>query len=224
GAEVAHANETGEIDDKGMVALRKIATGEVLTGRSIGGDNFKFKNKSVLILDTNEQIQTNEITANKSRIVNIALKDRPKGETTEQRYKVFEPYWKFIAPNDEAVESASLSFLILSLENLKALDGKFNFEKVTLKNFFSADELTETQKLLLQMIHANGFIFAGDEILQKAIESDYGNLRFKKAKDDIKAIGVKLNEPKKIEGQNIKVDVIGDESLFKESLKLLEEW
>lgn len=223
GAEVAHANETGEIDNKGMVALRKIATGEVLTGRSIGGDNFKFKNRSVLILDTNEQIQTNEITANKSRIVNVALKDRPKGETTEQRYKVFEPYWEFVAPNDEAVESASLSFLILSLENLKALGGKFNFEKVTLKNFFSADELTETQKLLLQMIHANGFIFAGDEILQKAIESDYGNLRFKKAKDDIKAIGVKLNEPKWIEGQNMKVNVVGDEELFKSALALLEE-
>ncbi len=73
------------------------------------------------------------------------------------------------------------------------------------------------------MIHANGFIFAGDEILQKAIESDYGNLRFKKAKDDIKAIGVKLNEPKWIEGQNMKVNVIGDEELFKSALALLEE-
>lgn len=110
GADIAHANETGEITKPMMRILRKIATGETISGRGIGRNAFTFKNKSVLILDTNESVDTGEITANTTRTIKIAFKDRPHGETDDERYKIFEPYWNFVQPNDEDSEIASVSF------------------------------------------------------------------------------------------------------------------
>ena len=57
------------------------------------------KNNAVLILDTNESVDTGEITANRTRTVKIAFKDRPKNETDEERYKAFKPFWDFVKPN-----------------------------------------------------------------------------------------------------------------------------
>ena len=45
-----------------MRILRKIATGENISGRGIQRNNVKFKNNAVLILDTNESVDTGEIT------------------------------------------------------------------------------------------------------------------------------------------------------------------
>ena len=50
GADIAHANETGEINKSMMRILRKIATGENISGRGIQRNNVKFKNNAVLIL------------------------------------------------------------------------------------------------------------------------------------------------------------------------------
>lgn len=224
GCDIAHANETGEINRKSMRILRKIATGEVVTGREIGKDNVKFKIEAVLILDTNETVDVGSITANKSRTVKIAFKDRPKSETKETRFSFFKPYWDFIAPNgiDTRIE-ASLSFLLHSLNYLSLNGGKFNFKEATLKNYASADELTETQRILLTVIGEDGFISCSDPILQNAIQEDYGNLRFSKAKEDIAKIGVHLNQQKWINGANIKVNIIGDSGLFKASYTLLKD-
>src|SRR5699024_9614727 len=76
GADVAHANETGEINTKNMRVLRKVATAENIQGRHIGRDVYTFKNRAVLILDTNEDVDTGEITANRTRTVKISFKDR----------------------------------------------------------------------------------------------------------------------------------------------------
>lgn len=43
GADIAHANETGEITKQMMRILRKIATGETISGRGIGRNAFTFK-------------------------------------------------------------------------------------------------------------------------------------------------------------------------------------
>ena len=222
-SEVAHANETGEIDQKSMRVLRKIATSEAVTGRGIGHDSVTFKITATLILDTNEAVDIGELTANKSRTVKIALKDRPKQETSEERRIVFKPYWEFIHPNDENSLSASLAFLINSLDYYKEMGRKFVFSDVALKNYYRAEDLTETQLILLKGIKKQGFIFASDEILQKAVQEDYGSFRFKKAKDDVKKVGVGLNRVKWLDGQSHKVHVKENEELFNQATGLVEE-
>jgi hypothetical protein len=223
GADVAHANETDGITAKEMRILRMIATGETKTGREIGKDAVRFKIQSVLALDTNESVDISSITANKSRTVKIAFKDRPKGETDGERHAIFRPYWNFIQPKGEQSLAANLSFLIYSLDYLKKQGGKFKFGSVALKNYRNADELTETQRILVVVIHRDGFILASDPTLAQAVIDDYGSFRYQKAKDDVKKIGVKLNRPKKIEGQVFKVHVIEDRELFFQVVKLLKD-
>lgn len=222
GADIAHANETGEINKSMMRILRKIATGENISGRGIQRNNVKFKNNAVLILDTNESVDTGEITANRTRTVKIAFKDRPKNETDEERYKVFNPFWDFVKPNGKNSVNASVSFLILSLEYLKQIGGEFKFNNVTLKNYYTEDDLTDTQILMLKVLSKQDFIFSGDEILQKTIEEDYKSLRYKKAKEDMRKIGVAINKQEWIEGQNTKVHKVKNQELFNMALALIE--
>ncbi|MEB2656537.1 phage resistance protein [Staphylococcus haemolyticus] len=222
GADISHANETGEINKSMMRILRKIATGENISGRGIQRNNVKFKNNAVLILDTNESVDTGEITANRTRTVKIAFKDRPKNETDEERYKVFKPFWDFVKPNGKNSVNASVSFLILSLEYLKQIGGEFKFNNVTLKNYYTEDDLTDTQILMLKVLSKQDFIFSGDEILQKTIEEDYKSLRYKKAKEDMRKIGVAINKQEWIEGQNTKVHKVKNQELFNMALALIE--
>ncbi|APR60592.1 phage resistance protein [Staphylococcus condimenti] len=223
GADIAHANETGEITKSMMRILRKIATGEIISGRGIGRNAFTFRNRSVLVLDTNENVDTGDITANTTRTVKISLKDRPIHETDEERYKAFAPYWNFVKPDDTNSVTASVSFLLVSLEYLKSIGGEFKFNDVTLKHYFSEDELTETQVIMLKVLKEQGFILAGDETLQRLIQEDYKSMRYKKAKEDMKKIGVVISNDKKIEGKTYKVHKIGNKELFDMAYKLLEQ-
>lgn len=222
GADIAHANETGEITKGMMRILRKIATGEVISGRGIGRNAFTFKNKSLLVLDTNESVDTGDITANTTRTIKISLKDRPLNETDDERYKLFEPYWDFVKPNGKESVTASVSFLIASLEYLKEIGREFKFNDVTLKHYFSEDELTETQVNMLRVLSTQSFILAGDETLQRLVEQDYKSLRYKKAKDDMKKIGISISNDKKIEGKSYKVHKIGNQELFDMAYSLIE--
>lgn len=220
--DIAHANESGEINKNMMRILRKIATGEVVTGREIGGNTVRFRNNSVLILDTNEDVDIGDITANTTRTIKIALKDRPINETDDERYEIFEPYWEFVRPNFKPSTIASVSFLIVSLEYLKETGREFKFTDVTLKNYFSVEDLTDTQIAMLRAIKKQGFILAGDETLQQLIEEDYRSLKSNRAKNDIKKIGVAIGKQKKIEGINHKVHKIGNQELFDMAYSLLE--
>lgn len=223
GADIAHANETGEITKVMMRILRKIATGEVISGRGIGRNTFTFKNNAVLILDTNENVDTGEITANTTRTIKISLKDRPLNETDEERYQIFKPYWDFVQPNGKKSVAAAVSFLITSFEYLKEIGREFKFNDVTLKHYFSEDELTETQVNLLKALSRQNFVFAGDETLQKLIEQDYKSLRYKQAKDDMKKIGISINNQKWIDGVNTRVHNVGNPELFNMALDLINE-
>lgn len=221
GAEVAHLNETGAISEKNWKDLRRIGTGEDLTGRRMGYDQITFRCESVLILDTNENIEVTELKANTQRMVNIAPKDRPNEETPLQARDAFRFWWNWITPNDEPNPRAGLSFLITSLDYLKKQGGFFNFATYTFSNIQDACEFTETQEIMLRTIKQQGFILAGDEALRNAIAKDYGNLRTKKAKNDIKNIGVKLSQPKRIKGAVFKVNVVKDKKLFNRMYELL---
>ncbi len=222
GADLAHANETGEISGKQMNLIRKFATGETVTARTIGGNSFSFKVESVFALDTNEDTDIGGMLANTSRTVMIGFRDRPANETAKERRALFAPYWKFIVDKKETRIEASLSFLINSIQYLKSCGNVFDFEEVSLKNYYSADQLTETQQLVLRTIHEQGFVLSGDETLQQAITDDYKSLRFNKAKDDFRKIGVAINQAKFIEGKTYKVHTIDDETLFEEAYSLLD--
>lgn len=219
--DLAHANETGEITPKQMRIMRKIATAETVSGRGIGKDNFKFGIRAVLIIDTNEAVEIGEITANTSRAVSIAFKDRPDNETDEQRYQIFAPYWEFIRPNSMTSLQANVSFLIYSLNYLKKLNNKFQFDKVILKNYHSIKQLTETQILLSIALNKSDFVLRSDEELTKLIENDYINLRRDKAKDDFKKIGVSWNKSKKIDGKAYRGFAIDDIEKHKQVIDLI---
>ena len=100
---------------------------------------------------------------------------------------------------------------------------QFQFNDVTLKHYFSEDELTETQVSLLKALSRQNFIFAGDETLQKLIEQDYKSLRYKQAKDDMKKIGISINNQKWIDGVNTKVHKVGNPELFNMALELISK-
>ncbi|TGU99117.1 hypothetical protein EN816_39115, partial [Mesorhizobium sp. M8A.F.Ca.ET.173.01.1.1] len=102
-----------------------------------------------------------------TRTIKISLKDRPLNETDEERYQIFKPYWDFVQPNGKKSVAAAVSFLIASLEYLKETGREFKFSDVTLKNYFSEDELTETQVNMIKVLAKQSFLFAGDETLQK---------------------------------------------------------
>lgn len=57
---------------------------------------------------------------------------------------------------------------------------------------------------------------------KKTIEEDYKNLRYKKAKEDMKKIGVAINQQEWIEGQNTKVHKVKNQELFNMALALIE--
>ena len=85
---------------------------------------------------------------------------------------------------------------------------------MTLKHYFSEEELTETQIVLLKVLSKQGFVLSGDETLRKLIEEDYKSLRYKNAKQDMKRIGVNINQDIWIEGKNYKGFKIGNRELF----------
>lgn len=222
GADLAHANETGEITKNHMKHIRKIASGEVVTARDIGNNNYTFKVKSVFALDTNEYTDIGELKANTARAVLIGFKNRPPKETEKQSREIFAPYWHFVEDNKGDTNlSASLSFLINSIEYLKANGGVFDFKKVTHYHYYTADQLTDTQKIVLTTIHEYGYILSGDENLKNAIEKDYISMRYKQAKTDFKKIGVAINQSKYIDGETKKVHWIGNKELFNQAYQLI---
>ena len=222
GADVAHANETGAITEKEMRVLRKIATGENVTGRLIQKNSVSFDIRSVLILDTNEPVDIGGMTGNTTRTVKIALKDRSKDETDIERHQNFSPYWEFIKPNGKHSTAAAISFLMVSLEYLSECGGVFEFGDVTLKNYHSLDQLTETQQFLLLYLSKQEFIPTGNDELQKHITLDYGDARTKKFREDMKKIGVSVSKGKKVDGTNIKVREICNDKLFNLAYELTE--
>lgn len=223
GCDVSHANESGAINAKVMRYIRKIATQENVTGRTIGKDTVNFKIRSVLILDTNETVDIGQITANVSRTVKIAFKDRPEEETEQERFSIFEPYWDFIQPNGENSLEAGLAFLISSLNYLKEQGGKFIFRDTALKQYSAASQLTDTQEFLIQALSEQKYVLSNDDILKDLLWQDYRseNFRKKEVRKDMDIIGLEPNYPALIDGKTAKVVRVKDTKLFNKTCELL---
>ncbi|MBS4461736.1 hypothetical protein JXA27_03995 [Aerococcaceae bacterium zg-B36] len=225
GAHFLYANETGAIDSEKMRFIRPVATGETLMGRGIGANMIDVKIDAPFFLDTNENVNTGELKANKSRMVRIALKDRPDNETDTQQKAIFKPWWDFIAPHGVPSLSASVSFFIASLEYYKFQNRQMEFEDVGLANYLDASELSNTQEILLIGIDKFGYMLLNDSLIRRAIIEDYGNARNKLFKSDVQAIGVKHNHSMRV-GETkdvVKVYMVNNKELFKQTLELFDD-
>lgn len=76
---------------------------------------------------------------------------------------------------------------------------------------------------MIRLLSKQGFILAGDVTLQRLIEQDYSSLRYKNAKEDMRKIGISINNQKKIDGVNTKVHKVGNIELFNMALELISE-
>ncbi|MBJ7883641.1 phage resistance protein, partial [Bacillaceae bacterium HSR45] len=77
--------------------------------------------------------------------------------------------------------------------------------------------------VMLKVLSKQGFILAGDDTLQKLIEEDYKNMKYKKARQDMKKIGVGINKQIKIEGINTKIHKVENAELFNMALSLISD-
>jgi len=106
---------------------------------------------------------------------------------------------------------------------LKECEGVFEFEDVTLKNYDNAEKLSDTQIFMLEALNRVPFVLASDETLQNLLNTEYGagGLRNKQAKQDLKSIGIKIGQRKKIDGVTCSTHVVENEDLFKSALLLI---
>lgn len=215
GCEVVHINEATKITSSDMNVLRPIATNEWLAARNIGGDSFVFKPFCTMIIDTNGEVEVDSMKANVSRMVNLALRDRPETESESDRHKAFKKYWDYIAPDGESVPLASaVSFLMDSLEYFKEQGNKFTFEVVEfnreIKNE-AFDYIYFTLKKMQKDWHdKTPFILASDPRAKELLERCYGKSKdeIERKKHDFESHGIELNKLRKIDGKPTRVHCI----------------
>lgn len=222
--EVVHINEAEKITSRDMNVLRPIATNEWLTARNIGGDSFVFKPFCTMIIDTNGEVEVGELKANVSRMVNLALKDRPMQETEAERHKVFKPYWEYIAPDGNNVPLASaLSFLVESLEYFKAQGSKFVFKEVQFQQTFGSEAFTyifhTLEKMQKDLTDTEPFILASDPRAKELLEQCYGKSKEEndRKKNLFKKYGIALSKPRFVDGKTTRVHCIEDPHAFHSS-------
>lgn len=92
GGEMLLVTESGEIGKSLERYLKILATESTYRGRGIGQNYADINLTGVLSIDSNEKVLfSSEMN---SRAVNIAFKNRPKGETDSERESIFAPYWE----------------------------------------------------------------------------------------------------------------------------------
>lgn len=224
GCDISHANESGQIGAKAMRIIRKIATQENVSGRDIGKNIVRFQIRSVLILDTNETVNIGDLTANLSRIVKIAFKDRPEEETEQERIPIFKPYWDFIQPNGEISLKAGLSFLISSLDYLSHQGGEFIFQDTALKQYSRASQLNEVQEFLIRALQEQQYVLTNDEDLKNLLRKNYNveNFRKDEVKHSLTLIGLEPNYPTWVDGKTQRVVRIKNNKLFNKTAELIK--
>jgi hypothetical protein len=101
---VLHSPETDLRDPKFMSTLKQIATGDPLIGRTIGGNQFSFRNEAVLYVDTNDPVALGNEPAMNRRKVGIRFTHH------ELSYEEVKPYMKWIQSPDGACSIYALCY------------------------------------------------------------------------------------------------------------------
>ena len=155
GGEMLLVTEAGEINRELERYLKILATESKRPARSIGQNYAEVNLTGVLAIDSNEAVLLSSDM--NSRAVNIAFRDRPKGESTKERETIFKPYWETFT--DQTKESASrtgkatagLGALISSFLYWQTEDYQFNYRNVEMNNFNSETfEFDDVQVFILE--------------------------------------------------------------------------
>ena len=139
GGEMLLVTEAGEINRELERYLKILATESKRPARSIGQNYAEVNLTGVLAIDSNEAVLLSSDM--NSRAVNIAFKDRPKGESDKEREAIFKPYWKTFTEQTKesasrtAKTTAGVAALIHSFLYWKTEKYQFSFKAVEMNNF-----------------------------------------------------------------------------------------
>lgn len=171
GKEMYLATESAGLDRQLEIMLKIIATETVAQGRRQGRDYAEVDLSGVLSIDTNEKVLFS--SGMKSRAVNIAFKDRPAGETDEERKAWFDPYAK---PLTEDKIAGGLVALLHSFLFWKSQTFRFNFKHVEMNNFTGDDaEFDDVQVYIMEkMIKGDDVVLiTNNEELKQLLKDTY---------------------------------------------------
>ncbi|USI68698.1 hypothetical protein LMK04_02950 [Lactococcus petauri] len=171
GKEMYLATESAGLDRQLEIMLKIIATETVAQGRRQGRDYAEVDLSGVLSIDTNEKVLFS--SGMKSRAVNIAFKDRPAGETDEERKAWFDPYAK---PLTEDKIAGGLAALLHSFLFWKSQTFRFNFKHVEMNNFTGDDaEFDDVQVYIMEkMIKGDDVVLiTNNEELKQLLKDTY---------------------------------------------------
>ena len=134
GGEIALATEQGDIiGEKLERVLKIIATERTHVARNVGGNQGLVYLTSVLCIDTNRIVSLSEEM--NGRKILIQYKDRPSGETDQEREEVFEKYWQAFTECDKSPKiEGCIGFLLTSLDYFNQQGNKFIWKDVEVYN------------------------------------------------------------------------------------------
>lgn len=194
GAEFLKATESGEISGKAMErALKIIATETEHQARLTGGNSGNINLVGVLSIDSNELVLLS--TDMNSRAVNIAFKDRPKGES----YKAFDEYWQAFtvqtanSTKREATITAGAAALLASFKYWESQGFQLEFKQVEMNNFTADNaDFDDAQAYFLEEATkgVKEFIKTGNDELQKLLTETYRGQRKGTRKKKLEEIGL----------------------------------
>lgn len=139
GGEMLLVTEAGEIGRELERYLKILATESKRPARSIGQNYAEVNLTGILAIDSNEPVFLSSDM--NSRAVNIAFKDRPKGESDKERETIFKPYWETFTEQTKECASrtakvtAGVAALLHSFLYWQTENFQFAFKAVEMNNF-----------------------------------------------------------------------------------------
>lgn len=199
GGEMLLVTEAGEINRELERYLKILATESKRPARSIGQNYAEVNLTGVLAIDSNEAVLLSSDM--NSRAVNIAFRDRPKGESDKAREAIFKPYWNAFTEHTKESTSrtgkatAGLGALISSFLYWKTESYQFNYRNVEMNNFNSETfEFDDVQVFILEE-RSKGIdvIFYGEypELVQLLKETYQGRNKVEQRRQALFNIGWK---------------------------------
>ena len=196
GGEIALATEQGDIiGEKLERVLKIIATERTHVARNVGGNQGLVYLTSVLCIDTNRIVSLSEEM--NGRKILIQYKDRPSGETDQEREEVFEKYWQAFTECDKSPKiEGCIGFLLTSLDYFNQQGNKFIWKDVEVYN--GNESLDDFQIELINQLLVNKFVPKSNYLEQLFLKC-YGKNN-NRCGEAIKIIGVESYR-KRIDGK-----------------------
>ena len=183
---MALATEQGDIiGEKLERVLKIIATERTHVARNVGGNQGLVYLTSVLCIDTKRIVSLSEEM--NGRKILIQYKDRPSGETDQEREEVFEKYWQAFTECDKSPKiEGCIGFLLTSLDYFNQQGNKFIWKDVEVYN--GNESLDDFQIELINQLLVNKFVPKSNYLEQLFLKC-YGKNN-NKCGEAIKIIGV----------------------------------